>query len=167
MSALTAPGRPGQRGVVAVEFAVLLPTMVLLIVFVLLFGRLCWHYTVAQKAAHDAAITLAMASKSEMLAFTGNNTEVAIAAVARKIAETETAQLDMGRLPTNPDNKQTVSVSIMCDSATCFGSKLPNEITVSIQMMIFNVFLPAYTDEYTPRGGYVMIANSKVKYAGK
>ena len=45
------------RGSVAVECAIVLPILLLLISGLLFFARVFWCYTVAQKAAHDGAST--------------------------------------------------------------------------------------------------------------
>jgi Flp pilus assembly protein TadG len=44
-----------QRGVAAVEFAILVPLLLILLTAPLYIGRVLWHYTVIHKAAHDAA----------------------------------------------------------------------------------------------------------------
>jgi Flp pilus assembly protein TadG len=59
MSRSRAPAHPMQIGSVAVEFALILPIMLMLMFAMLQFGRIFWQYNVVQKATTDAARFLA------------------------------------------------------------------------------------------------------------
>ena len=48
-------GARRQRGIAAVELALVLPVLFILVMFPLYLGRVYWHYTAIQYAAQDAA----------------------------------------------------------------------------------------------------------------
>lgn len=166
MKNIQRPARRCQDGVAAVEFALLLVGMILLMALVLLFGRLCWHYTVALKAAHDAALVVASARKTEITAQPADGTEVAIAKVARSIAQTEVAQLYAGVDPAAPGTKVVAFISIACDYSACGGVTVPGEITVVVAIRMFNVFTLGYINAAMGEEPYLITATVKMKYAG-
>ena len=95
MSALIRKPSLRRRGSVAVECAIVLPVLLLLISSLLFFARVFWCYTVAQKAAHDGARFLATTTLREITpSSTGNDVPVAL--VAEKIARDEVAELNPG-----------------------------------------------------------------------
>lgn len=82
--------RQSQEGSVAVEAAVCIALILVpLLFFVFSFGRFFWHYTVVQKAVHDATLYMAKAPLSEVRS--GSAT-----AIVNHIIERETADLDSG-----------------------------------------------------------------------
>lgn len=77
-----------QKGAVAVEAAVCMALILTpLLLFVLLFGRFFWHYTVVQKAIHDATLYMASAPLPELK----SNAAITL---AYNIIAKETADLD-------------------------------------------------------------------------
>lgn len=82
--------RKREAGVAAIEFALLLPILIVFLLFPIFLSKCLWHYTVAQKAAQDAARYLSTVSRSEMLSRTLAE-EAANRAVA--IAERELTEL--------------------------------------------------------------------------
>lgn len=125
------------RGSVAVEFAVLLPVMIVMLAAPLLFGRVFWHYTVAQKAAQNAVRFLAAANAAEIRTPGSGGTEAPIAAVARTIVMAELAELSPGMY--------SPVVDVLCDGITCSGFQIPNKVTVSIIMPIYDQVLSGIT----------------------
>jgi hypothetical protein len=83
--------RHAQKGSVAVEAAAVLLVMTTLLSHPLFFARCFWHYTVIQKAAHDATLFLATVPKGDMRHPVRG---VAAANIATYIARAETAELD-------------------------------------------------------------------------
>lgn len=84
------PARQSQQGSVAVEAAVCIALILVpLLLFVFSFGRFFWHYTVVQKALHDATLYMAKAPLSEVRSGEA-------AKMASFIIERETADLDSG-----------------------------------------------------------------------
>ena len=82
--------RRSQEGSVAVEAAVCIALILApLLLFIFSFGRFFWHYTVVQKAVHDATLYMAKAPLGEVRSG-------AASAMAGHIIERETADLDSG-----------------------------------------------------------------------
>lgn len=82
--------RQSQDGSVAVEAAVCIAfILVPLLFFIFSFGRFFWHYTVVQKALHDATLYMAKAPIGEVRS--GEATSM-----ARFIIDREMADLDSG-----------------------------------------------------------------------
>jgi hypothetical protein len=118
-----------SRGTAAVEFAILLVAIIpLLLAGVLFYGRFLWHYTIAEKAAHDAARFMAAASPAEFKT-AGPGGGVAIVAAARALATRELAELRPGTYP--PE------VGIFCDWTGCYLNRpVPQTVTVEIVMTV-------------------------------
>jgi Flp pilus assembly protein TadG len=120
---------PWQRGVAAVEMALLLPIFLVLLMLPLYFGRVFWHYSVVQSAAQDAARYLSSVPQIEMK---DPNKIAAVVSVANTIITAEIAEL-------NPGNYAPV-VTVQCGSATCSGFALPSTVTVNIQLLMEDIF---------------------------
>jgi hypothetical protein len=129
----------GQRGIAAVELAVILPLFVVLLAFPVYLGRVFWHYSVIQQAAQDAARYLSKAPLAEM----SNPTRaVAVAAVANQIVAEELAELAPGSIPT--------IVTVVCDGGSCGGMVRPATVRVNIQMYMEDIFFSDYTSLTLP-----------------
>jgi Flp pilus assembly protein TadG len=140
--------RARQLGVAAVEFAVLLPLLIVLMTAPLFIGRVLWHYTVAQKAAHDAARYLATVPEAELR--TPGMAPAAVA-VARDIAAAELADLNLGPYPPG--------VTVLCDTAVCSGLALPTNVRVGIQVEMHDPF--GYAGD-----GMLMTVDVQMRYMG-
>ncbi|MBP1204823.1 Flp pilus assembly protein TadG [Duganella sp. 1411] len=126
-------GARRQHGIAAVELALILPVLVLMLIFPLYLGRVYWHYTVIQHAAHDAARYLSKAPDTEM----SNATRaVAVASVADTIIAMELAELAPGAYP--------YVAQVNCDSGPCVGYSRPSKVRVSIQLLVEDIFFPGY-----------------------
>ena len=102
--------RPRKReaGVAAIELAFILPILIIFLSFPIFYARCLWHYTVAQKAAQDAARYLSTVSRQEMI-----SEELAQEAGARaiEIASREIAELSPGSRISGP--------AAFCDLEIC------------------------------------------------
>jgi Flp pilus assembly protein TadG len=147
----------GQGGV-AVEFAVLLPVILLLLAAPLFFGRIFWHYTVAQKAAQDAVRFLAAANPAEIKTPGAGGTEAPIAAVARSIVLAEIAELNPG--PYQP------GVDVLCDGRTCFGFQIPIKVTVGVTIPVYDEFFAGITSQFTGGDQILLIPVATTNYVG-
>lgn len=128
-----------QRGIAAVELAIILPVLVLMLAFPLYLGRVYWHYTVLQHAAQDAARYLSKVPVSEL----SNPARAAdVAEVAREIVRMELAELAPGAYP--PD------VIIACNNVNCLGYATPTTVRVSIQLLMEDIFFSGYTQVMIP-----------------
>ncbi|GAB3433894.1 pilus assembly protein [Massilia solisilvae] len=134
------PSSASSRGVAAVELALWLPFLVLLLGAGLFLARFFWHYTVAQKAAHDAARFLAAATVTEMrVPPVGGGADNPVAAIARKIANDEIAELRPGGL-------YSPQINVVCDVFyPCAGQFVPKKVSVSIEMSVTDIFFPNLT----------------------
>jgi Flp pilus assembly protein TadG len=145
-----------QGGSAAVEFALILPVIVAMLAFSLFFGRVCWHYSAAVKAAHDAARYLSTVPVAEMRTL-ANATNAAL--VARAIAQEEIAELKPGGDPP--------VITILCDTYTCDGLSTPTSINVTVRMGIFDNLLYGFTYEVLGDQPLVLTAASSMRYVGK
>ena len=146
-----------QRGVAAVELAIILPILVALLAVPFFFGRVFWHYAVAEKAAHDAARYLSSVPVTEM------KSQARIAAVvdvSRQIYDLETADLNPGIYPATP--------TFQCGGIACAGLLVPDTVRVTVQMRVFADFLTSLTGDFTDEeGGIVLTADVTLPYVGK
>lgn len=143
-----------QRGVAAVELALILPVMVIFLGFPLFFARYFWYYTVAQKAAQDSARYLATISVQEMRIGSLNQAALAIAS---QIATTELAELNPGTAPP--------SVTFYCGGYVCSGigaRSLPDTVLVRVTMdMVDNILGIVDTGRY----GWPITVDVEMRYA--
>ncbi len=131
--------RRHQRGIAALELALLLPLLLVLLSFPLYFGRVLWHYTVMQRAAQDAARYLSTIPLSEMK---NPGRASAVTAVAAAIVNAEIAELRPGRYPPQ--------LTVLCDGAICSGFNPPATVTVNISLLMDDSLFPDSTGLYLP-----------------
>lgn len=146
-----------QRGVAAIELAIILPILVILLALPFYFGRVFWHYTVAEKAAHDAALYLSSIPVTEMK----SQARIAsVVGVAKQIYDLETSELNPGDYPPTP--------GFFCGSFPCDGISVPDTVRVTVRMRVFDNFLSSLTAGYTDEeGGIVLTADVTLPYVGK
>lgn len=146
--------RHAQRGAVAVELAFTLPIFLILLVTVLATGRLLWHYTVAHKAAQDAARYLSTISVQEMR---DPGLTPAAVNVARRIAQIELEDLHL--------EADKLEIDILCGNGNCTGVRsqpLPGNVRVIVRIYFSDVFGFFEFDRY----GLPIIALGEMRYAG-
>jgi Flp pilus assembly protein TadG len=161
--------RRRERGSAAVEFAILLPTVLIpLLAGALFFGRFFWHYTVASKAAHDAARFVALASPTELrtqcrIAIYSDS---CVSMAALNIVSKEVAEL-------SPGNENVPDVVINCDGTKCpttsMPANLPKVISVKVDMDVDDPFLAPFTSLFRSDGGPMKVfihATARSYYAG-
>lgn len=143
-----------QTGSAAVELALALPILIVFLTVPIFFARCFWHYTVAQKAAQDAARYLSTVSRSEMMSPTlaGNAVSLAV-----QIAKLEMAELSPGSTIATP--------TAYCDDDNCGISSgtVPDVVRVKI---VFNMFDSLFGIVDLGRYGLQITANAKVPYVG-
>lgn len=146
--------RQGQRGSAAVELAVLLPVLVVFLAFPYFYARFFWHYSVAEKAAQDAARYLSSISVQEMRSPTLNPAAVA---AANQIAITELAELRPGHA--------AATVSFLCGANPCQGfggAPLPPTVRVHVAMDMFDASSVVNTGRY----GMPIRVDAEMAYVG-
>jgi hypothetical protein len=148
--------RRRQRGIAAIELAVILPVLLAFLAFTVFYGRVFWHYTAAHKAAHDAARYFASVPQTEFK----TPTRVGFAAaVAESIALQVTADLNPG--PYRPN------IGVLCDGFPCAGFALPTTITVVIQLGMFDTIFSQVTGEVLGAEPLPVTAAVTMRYVGK
>lgn len=146
--------RVHQRGSAAIEAALLLPILIVFLTLPIFYARCMWHYTVAQKAAQDAARYLASVPKAEML-----SSALATAAGNRAI---EIAAREMAELA--PGGEMYAPIAY-CNNSVCgrlvpFGS-LPAEVRVEFAFVMTDPIFGIDT-----WGGITVNASVTMAYAG-
>lgn len=151
----TVPGSTSrQAGVAAVEFALLVPIVIGFLTLGFFTASIFWHYTMAQKAAQDAARYLSTVSAAEMM-----NPASAKAAgdLAQEIIRREIAEL-------SPES-QIGSLETFCDTSNC-GGKLPGTLPTIVRVN-FSISM------FDPSGlidvgwyGLPITANYTMRYVG-
>ncbi|RJG11605.1 TadE/TadG family type IV pilus assembly protein [Massilia cavernae] len=150
--------RRHELGAAAVELALVLPILAGLLALALFIGRVFLHYTVAQKAAHDAARFMSTIPVRDMTDSGRARIDDAVA-VAQQILDAELAELDPG--------SYTIDTVIRCGNFTsCNGLRVPATVSVGVEMRMNDTFFPALT--YAVTGDRIIItANVTMPYAGK
>jgi hypothetical protein len=122
-----------QAGAAVVELALTLPILVSFLLFPMFYAMCFWHYTVAQKAAQDAARYLSTVPQSEMRtpALAEAASEMAV-----EIAKREIAELAPGSAIRGP--------SAYCGSDFCgtrnWGDPLPETVRVQLKFSVYDPF---------------------------
>lgn len=128
--------RRSQDGAVAVEAAVCIAlVLVPLIYFVFLFGRFFWHYSVVNKAIHDAALYMAKAPIDEVRSGAAKG-------LANYIIRQETADLDSTtRLESEVQcGYRASATSKILRFMSCERSNAPYAVQVNTFMTVTNPF---------------------------
>lgn len=138
-SARAHPGAGRQRGIAAVELAIISPIFLLLIAFTLYLGQVVLNYTAIQHAALDGARYLSTVPVTEL----GHPSRAAAAAsVANAIIEQELAELATGPYP--------FVVDVTCDGAKCVGYSTPTTVGAIIQGRVESSIFPGYVSLVIP-----------------
>ena len=129
------PGKPRRRqaGAAAVELALLMPMLLVFLTMPLFYARVMWHYTVAQKAAQDAARYLASVPHAEMISTTQAS---AARRTAIEIATRELAELSPGSEIQGPET--------YCDAVVCgllSTGTVPQTVRVTVKFNMFDTIL--------------------------
>jgi hypothetical protein len=144
------------RGVAAVEFAIILPVIILFLAFPIFFARVLMHYSVAQRAAHDGAMILSRTAFSEARTeqFYKANLEL-----VRTIVQDEMTDL-------NPGIGQSVTVGLLCDDFPC-GPSVPKNIRVTVQMRMYDDNYWWATVPFVGSEGVLVTGDVRMPYMGK
>ncbi|MGI4721383.1 MAG: TadE family protein [Janthinobacterium lividum] len=152
-----ASGKPRRRqaGAAAVELALLMPMLLVFLTMPLFYARVMWHYTVAQKAAQDAARYLASVPHAEMISATQAG---AARRTAIEIATRELAELSPGSEIQGPE--------AYCDSLNC-GVLPAGTVPTTVRVVIrFNMFDTILGVEDVGWDGLPISADVTMRYAG-
>lgn len=149
--------RRAQRGVAAVEFAIILPVMIIMLMIPVFFARVFMHYSVAAKAAQSAAMYLATIPRQEM---EYGPRKTAATLIAANIANITVAEL-------RPGGEYPVGVDIECDGLTCLGPIAPKQVRVTVRMWMVDEISTAYTAGLIPETGVPITYAYTMPYLGE
>jgi hypothetical protein len=123
----------------------------------LFFAQVFWYYSVAQKAAHDAARYLATASHIEMATLGTGDSDAPVAVLAKQIALAETDEIR--------PLLDARTIVVQCDLTQC-GWTVPQKVRVQVRLRISDKLFSAITDEFTNGQGINLTADATMSYAG-
>jgi len=147
--------RGRQRGIAAVELALLLTGSLLIVPCMLLFGRVFWEYTVLQKAVHDGTRYLASIPASDM---TNASAYFAARAAARHIVLDAIVAGGLAALP-DPELIQVACVP------NCGSAALPDTIRLTVDLSVSDAqYGDSFTGAFLPPDGFVISANVTMRY---
>lgn len=149
-----APGRRRQRGAAAVEFAMMMPVLAVVLVPMILCARYMWHYSVAHKAAQDAARYMSTVSVTEMRSRV-------LATEAREVA-VEIARRELAELAPGEDYPPA---EVECDTVTCGVRSGTTPATIRV-FLTFNMHDPIFNIYLGPTGTLFEIS-VEVPYVGR
>lgn len=148
--------RTAERGAAAVEMALILPILLLLLALPFYLAKVFWCYTAMQKAAHDAARFLSTANPMEIRSLADD--EAVVTGLAKAIVRAETAEL-------NPiENQRTITVD--CDLQAC-GNAVPQKVRVVVTMQIGDPIFNSFTSIFTGDEGLPLTADVTMRYVGR
>lgn len=146
--------RKRQAGVAAIEVALLLPILIVFLLFPIFISKVLWHYTVAQKAAQDAARYLSIVPRSEMMS---RNLAEEAGELAIEIAEREIAELAPG--------SEVVGPRAFCDTELC-GDLTAGRVPTTVRVRLaFTMSDPSGLIDFGWYG-LEITANHTMRYAG-
>jgi hypothetical protein len=153
--------RPSQQGSVAVEMAVILPVLLLILALPLFFARVFWYYSVAEKAAHDAARFLSATTQLEMKTQgSSDGGDASVAVVAKSIAGAEIAEIK--------PVLEYWTIGVYCNGDDVCGGTIPQTVRVKVRMTvrdgIFDTFSSQFYNE--DAGGLPLSADVTMRYVG-
>jgi Flp pilus assembly protein TadG len=149
--------RHPAMGSVAVEMAAVLPIFILLLALPFFLARVFWYYDVGQKAAHDAARYMSMASQAEMRTPGSGFNEAQVPAVARWIAQQELEEI----LPYTDG----IIINIQCDLNAC-GATAPATVRADVQITLHDSVLSQLTSTYLGSTSMILAGDVTMRYAG-
>ncbi len=150
--------RRRQRGVALIEYSIVVPLLISMIAFPFFFGRVFMYYSVAQKAAQNAAIYLATVPRTEMQE---NQKSQAAKALAEEIVATTIKEADTGV-------QGAIGFLVLCDNNQCgLGAVPTNSVAVVVRIVMYDEHFPFLTWIFLGDGPLIMNASATVPYLGK
>jgi cbb3-type cytochrome oxidase subunit 3 len=158
--------RRSEEGVVAIELASVLFLFILLLSLLLFWARVFWYYSMAHKAAHDAARYLSRATPAEIQTFGSGYSEAPAAGVARWIVESELGVLRPLMRP--------MWVYVECGARNgtgtmtygyC-GSRVPEMVRVHMELGFSDALLPTMLLEFFGQDQITLDPDVAMRYVG-
>lgn len=162
---LKAIGRRYERGAIAVEAAIVLPILLLIVVYPSVkLAFYCRQYSAEQKAVHDAALYLSTAPRSEMTT-AGPDGAPAAMTVAKTIMAKEMAGLVPSGTSLNPDFicLYRVAASPVMGSCTVVNNQDPTRTLIQLGVSMRVTYVDPLTGNDT---GHSITPYAPVSYLG-
>jgi len=150
------PSTTRQRGIAAIELAILLPLIIILATSVIFIARVLMSYSIAHKAAQSAAVYLATVPMSDMM---DTSRKTAAQTIAGAVADITLAEV-------KPGGREPIVVDVHCDGLTCAGPTPPKEISVTVRMWMMDDFFFSQTGGIIPDGGLPLTVVVTIPYLG-
>jgi Flp pilus assembly protein TadG len=153
-----------ERGAVAVEAALVMAFILVPLLGCCLFlGRYFWYYTVAQKAAHDAALYMAVAPLNEVKS-------VAASTLAQQIIAEETADISSDDTPVYGSGicgYKLSSTSSYITFLPCIPNRVPAAVRTGVALTVTDPFWGAITGPIFNVTGLDITVATTMTYGGR
>lgn len=148
-------GQRAQHGIAAIEFAVILSLMLMLLPAALFFGRVFWQYNTLQKACRDALRYMASVPQVEL-----SNATAYAAAVAT------TRQMVTDALDAAHVSRDRNAVDVHCHPAACgLANAAPATIELAIAIVVHDDIFVNFTGGWmSGQDGISFVADITVPY---
>lgn len=142
------------RGIAAIELAIALPFILMVLACLLFFGSLFYKYQVTEKAAWNASRYLSSVGRLEMK----NPAQIVHhTTFARYMVDQQLNAISSGAYPP--------SVTILCGATICDGFTLPTTVTVTVRILaterLFGELISPWVE-----GEFVLTSSATLAYVG-
>lgn len=126
-----------QTGAAAIELAIFMPILLAFLMLPIFFARVCWHYTIVQKAAQDAVRYLSTVPTADMM---GQASAAAAGELAKEIIQKQIADIAPGLEMTTPYAYCTPpnGNSVVCGGLA--AGTVPDTVRVSFMITLYDPF---------------------------
>lgn len=167
MNTLWQRGAFKQRGSVAVDMAFVLPVLATFVFIPLFFARAFWYYSLAQRAAIDAARFLSTVTQAEMRTPASGAGQARIAASAAWIVQAQTA----AAAPALDTPRIAIACGTMRDNGiasygSC-GGAIPDTVRVQLDLHVVDRLVPARAAAFFGDDGLRPQTSVTMRYTGE
>lgn len=150
MKAFVFAGCRRQRGVAAVEMAIIMPVLIVMLIAPFFLAIYFWHYSAIYKTAYSGARFLSTVSAHEL---TSPELSEVMEDQVRKIISDGLSDLHPAARPL---------VEVQCDGMTC-GDGPPQEVLVRVRLRLLDEYFGSF---YTGDRGLLIQATVRMRYVG-
>lgn len=146
--------RRAQHGIVAIEFAVVLLLLLMLLPATLFFGRVFWQYNTLQKACHDAARYMASVPLVDM------RNATAYAAAVATTQQMVVDALDAARVSSDRGVADVNCRPLGCGQAIA----APTTIELTMAIVVHDDIFSSFSNDWLGSDGIGLVADITVPY---
>lgn len=136
------PQAASQRGAAAIEFAFILPLLLVVFSGMIEFGRAMWHYDALAKGARDAARYLSTVPTANLAGEAASATSVTRSIVANAATQASVAGLT-----------PATDIAITCAPTPCASVLSPAEVTTVSVAVDYPFVIGSWVPLFGPRPG--------------